>query len=114
MIRETERVVGKRGGVIVVDGVISDELLDALDTESLLESARTTARVLVTTLSDLGYIVRSGAPVADRGDGRGGRISIVAERPGERVAIETSERAKSRVKLASFPGATARVIVRSS
>lgn len=114
MIRETERVVGKRGGVIVVDGVISDELLDALDAEALLDSARTTARVLVTRLSEIGYIVRSGVPVADRGDGRGGRISIVAERPGERVAIETSDRAKSRVKLASLADATARVIVRSS
>lgn len=64
-------------------------------------------------LAESGYLVRREVLVENRGDGHRGRVDLVAERDGCRVAIECDRktaRRKSIMKLGQVP-ATGRLVV---
>ena len=111
---QEERVFKRDGvAVVVLDGFVPD------DTLSVLLGAPTIGRrsvigVLAAPLGRLGYRVSTSVSVSNRGDGHAGRIALVARRGEEVLALEQSDRAKSRAKLEAFEGATARVIVRAA
>jgi hypothetical protein len=76
-------------------------------------SARPFHDALQAALSELGFACDREVRVGDRGDGRPGRLDLVAERDGVRIAFELDDRSpreKSVTKLRSVTGA-ARVIV---
>jgi hypothetical protein len=111
-----ERVLKKKGGdveVVVLDGFVPDDALSVL-LGSPTVGRRTVIGVLAGPLERLGYGLRTNVAVRSRGDGHGGRIALVARRGDEVLAIEQSDRVKSRAKLESFAEATARVIVRAA
>lgn len=65
-------------------------------------------------MEKLGYWVKRNYLVADRGDGRRGKIDIVAKRGEEVVAIELDHvepRAKSLYKIQNFTAATTKLVV---
>jgi Holliday junction resolvase len=77
------------------------------------DSAADYANDLRARLVAAGYDVTGEVPVTDRGDGRRGRVDLVATRGGETVAIECdrlSPRRKSVVKLGQIEGASALVV----
>ena len=76
------------------------------------DNARVAQEEVANWLEKRGYSCTLEVPVADRGDGRSGRVDLMAERDGNQVAIEIdrdSPREKSLVKLRQF--ACAKVVV---
>ena len=69
------------------------------------DNARAAQEEVANWLEERGYSCTLEVPVADRGDGRSGRIDLLAERDGVQVAIEVdrdSPREKSLFKLRQF------------
>jgi hypothetical protein len=72
-------------------------------------------RTVAGWLEDNGFRVRWEVPVADRGDGRGGRVDLVGYRDGLTMAIEIDRaepKPKSIVKLRQVPDAVRVVVIR--
>lgn len=57
-------------------------------------------------LASLGFTCQREARVADRGDGHEGRLDLVAERRGSRIAFELDDRTPRRKSIAKLAGAT--------
>lgn len=57
-------------------------------------------------LASLGFTCQREAKVADRGDGHEGRLDLVAERRGSRIAVELDDRTPRRKSVAKLAGAT--------
>lgn len=88
---------------------------DDLSGLCVTDNARAAQEEVASWLEGRGYSCTLEVPVADRGDGRTGRIDLVAERGGNRVAIEIDRekpREKSLFKLRQFDCAKV-VIVRN-
>lgn len=89
------------GRIAYTRGTVPDDVAHAL-TSAHGVSASDFCLSLAQSLSELGYEVIREVKVGERGDGRTGRVDIVASRDGLRVAIECDRktpRMKSIVKL---------------
>lgn len=89
------------GRIAYTRGTVQDDVAHAL-TSAHGVSASDFCLSLAQSLSELGYEVIREVKVGERGDGRTGRVDIVASRDGLRVAIECDRktpRMKSIVKL---------------
>lgn len=104
---------------ISLDLPISQQIRDTLSGIAGLGSfpdATTLHDAVELALGDMGYRVTREYPISDRGDGKGGRVDLMAERDGgARIALELdfiTPRGGSILKLASIPGVTRVVILR--
>lgn len=102
-----ERVsVGDHGVELwLLSGSLPREVSEDICSVAPSEARRFVRRVMG-VLRRHGYSVRREVPVPNRGDGRSGRVDIVATCDGSTVAIEVDRcapRGKSLVKLSWFP-----------
>lgn len=98
--------------VIVIDGLFPGDMFGALARMTPRGDSRTFQRLVELEARRLGFVVERDVRVSDRGDGRSGKVAVVACRGEDVIALELSDRAKSWAKLEAFRGATARAIVR--
>ena len=90
-------------------------LLSALSCVSVSLEPVASQNTIGAWFASRGFNVQPEVPVADRGDGRSGRVDLVARRGGLTVAIEidkTEPKAKSIVKLRQIPNAVRIVVIR--
>lgn len=99
--------------IVYLQGSLTDELADLLTSLPLCDAGRF-HHLAACGMEKQGWKVKRNFVVPNRGDGRRGKIDIVARRESECVAIELDHveaRAKSLFKLRNFTEATARLVV---
>lgn len=113
---DNKRVVGRGGEVVLVvlDGRLSDDALDALLATRLVGHRRPHAPSAASELEARGFEVRANVTTPRAVAGRRGRIALLARRGDEVIAIGMGDRARTRAKLGAFEDVTARVIVRAA
>lgn len=104
-----------------VEAAPSDSsLAEAFDALQRVEAEGDDDMVLMAiaeTLAGLGFQCQPDFPVADRGDGKPGRVALVAEKGPLRLAIELGKAMpsyKSLYKLGQVPGATRAMVLRQT
>lgn len=112
---DNKRVVGRGGEVVLVvlDGRLSDDALDALLATRLVGHRRPHAPSAASELEARGFEVRANVTTPRAVAGRRGRIALLARRGDEVIAIGMGDRERTRRKLEAFD-VTARVIVRAA
>lgn len=96
--------------------VSASRVLHGIGRRPLPDDARGFQEAVAARLRASGWTVRSEVPVSSRGDGRRGRVDLVAERDGEVVAIECdrlSPREKSLAKLRAMVADARLVLLRT-
>jgi hypothetical protein len=111
---EVDVDVGRDVRVDVVEGLLPSDVEAAILACEPQVTSRTFQRLVEMALRRLGYATRREVRVADRGDGRSGRIDLVAVKGSTFIALELdrcSARKKSLAKLACFGRDAVKVVV---
>lgn len=99
--------------IAYLSGSIDASLKSYLESIPLLHADELHAKVLF-DLKAMGYQVKRDYLIQNRGDGRRGKLDVLATRDDEVIALEldhATPRRKSILKVNNCPNATARIIV---